>query len=239
MKKLVYTVCMGGNKYRDMLNMCLYSISKNGNFNGDIVVLSDFDNFDQNYNIKIINISSSSNMEWRFPKIAWHAKSLIFDYVDKKKYAEVMYLDIDTLINGDINKVFEQLNNYPVLTQHNDVWLNVKGYLRRLDRVYPIPHVNFDKYDTQSSCSGCVVFKDFKLIDEWKFLMTDIYEKNPKRNIGDQEILHLAIVNLGYEFKNIDGVGFQYDTGDTNMIISHFTNTRYDVMKNYFKRKIL
>lgn len=231
---------MGNNKYRDMLNMCLYSLSKNGNFDGDVVVLSDFDSIYtiHNMNLKIINIKNNIP-DWGFPKIAWYAKSLIFKYVKREDYSAVMYLDIDTLINKEINSLFEQLSNYPVLTQHNDVWLNVKGYLKRLNIVYPIPHVNFDSYSESSCCSGCILFNDFNIINEWNRLLFDIYENNPKRNIGDQEILHLSIINLGYEFKNIYGVGFQYDMCEKDLHISHFTNVRFDIMKRYFKSKIL
>jgi len=245
MKKLIYTVCMGSDKYVDMLNMCLYSLVKNGKFEGDIVVLCDFDEFDNMYeirsdNLKFINIKNDvENLKiWGMPKIAWYAKTTIFDYVNRNDYNEIMYLDIDTIVNGDILPIFEQLKEYPIFVQHNGIWLNVEGYLRRLDRVYPMPHIDFVKYKDASCCSGCFVLSDFKVIDEWNRVVFDAYTKNIKRQIGDQELLHLAIINCGFEFKNINGVGFQYNTQNSGLIISHFTNINFNIIKRYFADKI-
>jgi hypothetical protein len=245
MKRLVYTICMGSDKYVDMLNMCLYSLVKNGKFEDDIVVLCDFDTFDNRYklknkNLKFINIKADIEKIsiWGMPKIAWYAKTTIFNYVNRNDYNEIMYLDIDTIINRSINPIFDQLKEYPILVQHNDIWLNVEGHLRRLDRVYPLPHIDFTKYNNSSCCSGCFVLSDFKVIDEWNRVVFDAYTKNIKRQIGDQELLHLAIINCGFEFKNIKGVGFQYYNHDTTLDISHFTNINYNIIKKHFKDKI-
>jgi hypothetical protein len=245
MKKLFYTVCMGSGKYVDMLNMCLYSLIKNGQFEGDIVVLCDFENFNniyeiENDNLKFINIKAEMDKfsNWGFPKIAWYAKTTIFKHVNRNDYTEIMYLDIDTIVNKNVNTIFNQLKEYPILVQHNDIWLNVEGYLRRLDRVYPLPHIDFEKYKNSSCCSGCFVLSDFKVIDEWNRVVFDAYTKNVKRQIGDQELLHLAIVNCGFEFKNINGVAFQYQLDSYDNIISHFTNINYKIMKQYFLNTI-
>ena len=239
---------MGEDRYVDMLNMCLYSLIKNGQFEGDIVVLCDFDKFDNRYgvdfgevNCKVINIKNDMQNfgEWGMTKIAWYAKTTIFNYINKKDYDEIMYLDIDTIVNKNINECFDQLKEYPIFVQHNDTWLSVEGHLKRLDRVYPISHIDFSKYKNASCCSGCFVLSDFKVIDEWNRLVYDVYAKNIKRMIGDQEILHLAIVNCGLEFRNINNVAFQYDLEKSNLIISHFTNIQYNNMKEYFFEKIL
>jgi hypothetical protein len=245
LKRLIYLICMGPDKYVDMLNMCLYSLVKNGQFYGDIVVLSDFDTFDNRYginlagvNLRIVNVwkDVEKHIDWGVSKVAWFTKTKIFDYVNPNDYSDVMYLDIDTIVNGNVNELFEQLQSYPVLVQHDGIGRVTKA-LRQLERHYKIPDIHIDAFKDMSCCSGVFVLTDFNIIREWNKVVYDVYSTTPNISnlcIGDQELLQVAIIRSGYTFANLKGAYFYRKATPSKLIISHFMNKRYGIMKEYF-----
>lgn len=247
LKKLIYLVCMGPDKYKDMLNMCLYSLVKNGKFDGDIVVLSDFDTFDNRYginldgvNLRIVNVWKDVERftEWGMSKIAWYCKTTIFDYVDQTHYSDVLYIDIDSIVNGNINELFSQLQSYPILVQNNG-----KTKIRHfMNTLYAITSdmTKYDKmkFDDCSCCAGIFLIHEtqFRVLELWRESLHNYYKF---KEIGDQEPLALTIILNQLEIKNIDNVYFHKSVEKTNLIIAHFMSKRYEVQCEYFKRNVI
>lgn len=97
-KPLVYFVCFG-ERYKNLLNKCLYSLFKVGGYDGDVAILSHFrkEDFFQHDKIKVLNIKTDND------NITYYrnAKPRIYEYINLLEYSYIVYLDCDILINSN------------------------------------------------------------------------------------------------------------------------------------------
>lgn len=98
MKTLIYFVCFG-DRYKNMLNKCLYSLFNVGEYKGEVAIITHFDKkeFYNGDNLKILNVSTISD------NITYYrnAKPKIVEFVNLEEYDQVLYLDCDILINSN------------------------------------------------------------------------------------------------------------------------------------------
>jgi hypothetical protein len=111
MKKLIYFVCFG-ERYKNFLNKCLYSLFNKGSYDGEVIIITHFKETDFfNYEkLNVINVKTEND------NITYYrnAKPKIHELVDLKNYDFVLYLDCDILINTNkINNLIKEWSLNP------------------------------------------------------------------------------------------------------------------------------
>lgn len=122
-KFLIWFVCFGNQLHKEMTFFSILSIINYTNYSGEIIVLSDTDQFTTNIDrVKVINVKNKYKAENKFN--IYCIKPKITDFVDITSYKFCLYLDSDVLINY---KNFDQLMNFwgdcdQILLIDNEGW---------------------------------------------------------------------------------------------------------------------
>jgi alpha-N-acetylglucosamine transferase len=108
---LIYYYIFGDNDYYyKLLKISIISLLIFGKYDGDILIISDV-NIDKkllndidyyNFKFMVVDINSYNKLFGKF---------YIYNYIDINYYDKVMFLDLDTIIQNNINVIFKSINN--------------------------------------------------------------------------------------------------------------------------------
>jgi hypothetical protein len=111
MKNLLYTIVAGEDRYFAMLDYFLSSLTSSNCLDRlDVWIFTDDANIQRLkkiYNNKFTIIGCNAH-PYVFPKFN-NVKFEIFEQLPENKYDKVLYCDIDVLINGNLDKVFDTI----------------------------------------------------------------------------------------------------------------------------------
>jgi lipopolysaccharide biosynthesis glycosyltransferase len=111
MKTLIYSTVGGNYGYVQMFNMCLQTLLKRGEYNGDYIVFSafpknDFNNIKNRDKFIVIDFPESGSTWEKFSPFGLSVENYIPDIC---KYDKVLYLNIDTVFFSSVYKIFDSI----------------------------------------------------------------------------------------------------------------------------------
>lgn len=205
-KLLTYFVSFNGEKFYNKTSKCIETLIKKGEYSGDIIILTDIDNFKIDINekdykkIKFINCKNIvvKNIEYTKNihdiKYYRNIKGYISKLIDLYQYDAILYLDSDVLTNKNVDIIFDKVitenkiliqkdvanvdKNKPVGTTTGGLVLNNEQ----------IEYLHGNGFCTGVLCIPKMYFEIFKL---W-------HEKNIIENMqkSDQGNFHWVIAEL-------------------------------------------
>lgn len=191
MKNLIYMCIFYNKKYIELLKLLLLSLKNFGKIddNVDLIILTNeyFKNEIEeicnsikiaSYKVVVLNMNSVEESKW--------ARFSIFDVIndDIYKYSKILYLDTDVIVQKDINEIFKyELEDKLYARDQGNISGEYYGSLLFNEWFENGNGKDMDK-KTQSFCSGVLLFKPCKTIEElFKITLEHIinYKKTGKK----------------------------------------------------------
>lgn len=200
-KILIWYVSIG-EKYNTKTSISIDTLIKIGKYDGDIVVLTDTNNFkfisEYKNDIKVINCVDLIKSEYLFLNKEWNKficqnlKPFIIDFVNIHEYDYCIYLDSDILVNKPCFESYNHFNN--ILIQRDSQRIFNRSPFTGSDVLTEEMIVTYKNY---GFCSGFVGVPGkqfgYDFLEKWKL-------KNLEYNLeyNDQGNLHWVMIVGNY-----------------------------------------
>lgn len=229
---LIYYTSFGAD-FCTLTNISIQSLIKNGKFNGDIIVICDNIFYNNNkFNVKTILVK-----EVELNPIFY--RLLFADLINYKKYNQIMYLDSDIEVIGDISKMMVCDRNILVASEYN---FQIGAFeFGHKTTSFAFTLEQYNKYEDEfvlnfgTYCIDSILFND--LIFFWK---TKLLEMNSPNVFGaDQSIFNIILFENKIPFKRYENgiVEFhnvnKFNIKDNTVLLHYYGNSKKELIKKY------
>lgn len=257
MKNLIYICVFFNQKYIELTKILLKSLQIFGKVDNSIDILiithDDFKNelskFCESLNISYkIHVLNKITIEES--KLSRYEIFRIKNDINLEEYSQILYLDIDIIIQNDIKEIFKyNLLEKIYAKDQGDIGADMYGKL--LFEEWSRNSNNYIDKKTKSFCSGVLLFKRCKKVEELfeKTLLHLSEYKNSGKKLGsciDQPFLNFnAIISNMYDIELLkDKITNNPSINSKKEIVCHFAGNTcaFDVknikMTNFYNYRI-
>ena len=233
MKNLIYYTSYN-EEFSEYTNMSIHSLILRGNYTGDIIVFCD-DSFINKFPDRVNKVIYS------YPNNTLHPSFYRIFVLDSiyKNYDKILYIDSDTLIINDINKLFDFDSDLCYACEGTK--LNLSKFCTWTTRGFTLEE--YEKYKENNLINSGTFCFSTKIYDElmrnWKLLL-DSRTKYEFR--VDQAMFNLLIYSkIIPNTKSYNSLILMYwDTLNTNLkdtVLIHYNGPNYVYTKQQMRKK--